>query len=679
MAKTDDTGLTSAAEVVMNARARRAEQADRTDQYVQYLDAIFNTRRGKLQSVVGSYADGRPALRLATAVQENWASRDPINLLPSIVDSFVSLRGMLPTVRVLPENGEEEAQKVAETRTRALKEQYNHSKLNHSFKRAAFHLVAQGDVCFTLDPWMKADQKRDKKDKRPLGIYITVVDPANAFPQFRFGVPGDELDNLFLIWNLTPETISDAYGVEVQDNTDVITFYSRDEKQLIIDATEGPRRIIGIKHDLGFCPAQWVANKATDGRFAQSDIRTSIELHNQLGVVYNILLDALIWATWPVTHVEGVVSQSQLGPGGTVETVPGGKFELIAPEGNVTNALTLVQQLTDMLSQASGSSPITLQGPPDRANISGRAIDRGQGPQENRLIFQNDILGDGLEAINEMVLTMLNELFPTDVMTMFGTEVNVKTGPQVYAGTFTGKDIGGWTKNEVKWDPLLGSSRHERLVQALQLHKESGGLFPISHAIREYGDDDPQQTLQEGISEHKMLMEAQQAAQPQQAAQGAQPQGGPGGAGPTPQGSATDTAQAGAGMMQGSLGDAGAAGNPAAAPPGPPQPQPQDTMQPTLGGLPPFPPSTAQPGQQGMGSPAPVPDVVGQISQALNEILPQLKGSATLSFDDQGPIVFASDQRDIPAIRQALTQVWSEVAGPGVRPRVKLNTAVQGR
>lgn len=666
-------GLTDEQELVDRALTRRGEQGERLDAYTRYLDAIFNTRKGKVQQVVGSYADGRPALRLATAVQENWSARDPINLLPSIVDSFVSLRGTLPSVRVLPENGEDEAIKVAEKRSRGLREQYSHSKLNHSFKRAAFHLVAQGDVCFTLDPWLKKDQK-EHNDKRPVGVYISVMDPANAFPEFRFGVPGDELEDLFIIWNLRPEVIKSSYKVDVLERTDVITYYSRTEKQVLVAAKSGPVRITGVTHDLGFCPAQWVTNKATDGRFAQSDIRTSIELHEQLGIVYNILLDALMWAVWPVIHEEGVVSTMEVGPGATVETTPGGKFELLAPEGNVAPALQLVNQLTDMLSQASGSAPIQTQGPPDRANISGRALDRGQGPMEQRMVFQNDILGDALEALNEHVLTMLSELpgLKNEPMPMYGQEgtgQNAKT----YADTFTGSDIGGWTRNEVKWDPLLGSSRHERLVQALQLHKESGGLFPISHAIREFGEDDPQQVLQEGLTEAKMLMQAQQQAQPQQPGQpqgSPGPPGGPQGGGPAPQG-VTDQAQEGAGMMQGGL-PANAAGNPAAQPQGPSQPQPTDTQQPSLGGLPPFPPSPSQPGQPGMGSPAPMPDVVGQISQVLDQLLPDLHGSATLSFDNSGPEVLASDQRDIPRLRQALTEVWGTVFGPGTRPRVRL-------
>lgn len=640
--------------------------------YVRFLDAVFGTRKGKLQKVIGSYSDGRPALRLATAVQENWNEREPINLLPGIVDSFVSLRGMLPTVRVLPEGGEESDLTVAEKRSRALREQYNHSKLNHSFKRAAFHLVAQGDTCFTLDPWLPGDAKREK-DKRPVGVYISVVDPMNAFPQFRFGVPGDELDDLYLIWNLSPETVFGAYGVRVEEDTDVVTYYSRTEKQIVVNTKANPVRIVGVKHDLGFCPAQWVANKASDGRYAQSDIRSAIDLHEQLGVVYNILLDSLLWATWPLIHVhEGVsVSQAEVGPGATIETVADGKVELLAPQGNVMNALQLVQQLTDALSQATGSAPIQTQGPPDRSNVTGRALDRGQGPMEQRLVFQNDILADGLEALNEHVLIMLSEIpeLKKATMPMFGQEQNGQ-GTKVYADSFTGADIGGWTRNEVKWDPLLGSSRHERLVQALQLHKESGGLFPISHAIREFGDDDPQQTLQEGIAEAKMLMQAQQQAQPQQAQQGAQPQGGPGGP-PGQGGGSTDQAQEGAAMLQGATGG----GNPAAPPPQPSQPQPQDTQQPTLGGLPPFPSSPAQPGQQGMGSPAPVPDITSEISAVLDQLLPQLRGSATLSFDDHGPIVYASDQRDIPMIRQQLTQVWAEIEGPGARPRVKLNTS----
>jgi hypothetical protein len=679
--------LTDEKELCDRAVKRRAAQKERTDAYDEYLDAIFSTHKGQPNRVIGGYADGRPALRLATSVQENWDQREPVNLLPSIVDSFVSLRGILPTVRVLPESGEETATDQAEKRSRALREQYDHSKLKKEFKRAAFHLVAEGDAVFTLDAFTKTDQKDDPR--RPIGVYISVVDPKNCFPQFRFGVPGDLLDDIFLIRNLEPEAVEATYGLTVDDRTDVITYYSRYEKQVIVNSTT-PVRVHGVVHDLGFCPAVWVCNKATDGRSAQSDIRSSINLHAQLALVYNIYLDSLMWSTWPIIHITNgaSVSQSEVGPGAVIETTDPGKVELLSPAGQPMNALQMIGQLTDALNQSVGISPIQTQGPPDRANISGRALDRGQGPMEQRLTFQNDIFGDALELVNEYTLLMLSEVpgLKDQQMPLYGQEGVWYKQAKTFSDTFTGEDIGGWTRNEVRWDAMLGSSKHEQLVQALQLHKESNGLFPISAAMREFGDDDPQLTLQEGIAEAKMLAQAQQQSQPQQPQQGAQPQGGPQSAGAPPPGAGTPgpggppgagTPPPGPDPSQGATLPGGPGGG--GTPPDPSQgnsPLPGAAGQPSNGPLPPFPASPTQPGQQGMGNAAPVPDIQGELQPVLDSIKPRLHGTALLSFDDSGPVVYAGDQRDIPMIRQALTEAWHAIFGPESRPKVQLNTSI---
>jgi len=655
--------VASAPDVVERAHARRGEQEGRLGEYKRFLGALYGKSEEGTNAVVPNYSDGRPALRLATAVQASWSQRQPINLLPGIVDSFVALRGMMPTVRVLPEGAEEDKTTAADKRTRGLREQYRHSKFKHSFKRAANHLVSMGETCITLDPWLPADAKLYPDDKRPLGIYIAVVSPANAFPSFRIAMPGDELDDLFLIWNYSPEQIKSAYGITCAERADVITYYSRTEKMVIVAEEGKAHTITSIKHNLGFCPAQWVSNKATDGRWAQSDIRTAIDLHEQLQLVYNIYLDSLLWATWPIIHSHNAtaVSQGEIGPGAIVETVGDGTIELLAPAGNSMAALQMIQQLTDALSQATGVSPIQTQGVIDKSNVSGRSVDRQQGPMESRLVFQNDILGDAVESLNEKILTMLYEIpeLKKATMPLYGQDKDTRDADQ----SFTGESLGGWTSNEVVFDPLLGSSRHERLNMALQLHKESQGMFPISQAIREFGIDDPDLMLQEGMAEAKMLMEAQQAAQPQQ------PQA-------APQGQAQPSPDQGAGTPP-------TPGTPGAATPGagsPGTPSVPDTSQLTSlqgagqpsTGLPPFDPSQQQPGQSGMGSPAPVPDISTDIQQVLDSAQPRLKGTATLSFDNQGPEVLASDQSDIPLLRQVLTEVWSKDIGPGTRPRVRL-------
>ena len=657
-----DGPLTSVKDLVERAETRVAQQYERIDAYTEYETAIFGRRDpSNKPRIIGSFADGRPSMRIAAGVSEGWDQRETINLLPSTIDTFVSMRGQMPTTTVVAEGSEQQQLDQQTKRTRALREQHDHSKLGRQMKTLAFNAIALGEWCVTLEPRVKADFEKDKDERRPFGVYISSVSPRNAFPGFRFGTPGDALDDLFCVWHLSVEAIKAAYAIDVQEDSDVIHYFSRTEKQIIVNG----ERISGVYHDLGFCPAVWGVNKETDGRTAQSDIRNAISIHEQMQIVMNIYLDSLMWSTWPIVHIKNrqYVTDVQIGPGAVIETVDPGGVDMVSPAGTPQNALTMLGALTDAFHQVTGISPIQTNGVIDRSNVSARSVDRQQGPMEQRIVLENSLFGDTFEEMNEKILLMLSNVdgLKDEQMPMFGQEKG-----KTYSDTFTGSDIGGWIRNTVKWDATLGSSKHERLVMGLQLHKDSNGLYPLSRVMADIGIDDWEQVMGEGMAELKLLQQAQQMMQPPQPQQGQPPPGGaPGGApaGPAGNGDPTQAGQdavalAGGGSPGGDQGAAGAdqASAPVQAPP--------DQM-------PGFTPIPSSPG--GKGAPGQVPDIAAMVQQAEAQI--QMHGQVTNYHGGPGGsiLVFVTDHRDIFQLRQALVAI----AG-GLDVRVKMDPNAVG-
>jgi hypothetical protein len=639
-----DPALTAAAEVVRRAEMRQSEQQRRIYAYETYLAAIFGSSdEGAPPPIIPNFADGRPSMRLSASVTDGWKQRDTINLLPSTIDTFVSMRGQMPTSAVVPEGSDQAQLDQATKRTRALREQHDHSKLPKQMKTLAFNAVALGEWCVTLEPRTKADVDRDTDTRRPIGVYVSSVSPKNAFPGFRFGTPGDPLDDLYCIWNLTPEAIKTAYNIDVAEPTNVIHYFSRTEKQILV----GTRRISGVVHNLGFCPAVWGVNKETDGRDAQSDIRNAIAIHEQMGVVMNIYLDSLMWSTWPIVHIKNrqYVTDIQIGPGAVIETVDPGGVDMVSPAGTPQNALTMLGALTDAFHQVTGISPIQTDGVIDRSNVSARSVDRQQGPMEQRIVLENDLFGDSFEEMNEKILLMLSNVdgLKNEQMPMFGQDKG-----KTYSDTFTGEDIGGWIRNTVKWDATLGSSKHERLVMGLQLNKDSMGLYPLSRVMADIGIDDWEQVMGEGLAELKLVQQAQQMMQPQAPpgappGQGGTPPGGP--PGPAGNGDPNQTGQDAVAIAGGGSPDGG--GPPPDAGAGPVQPPPPPAQMPN------FPPIAASPGGP-QGSPAQVPDIASIVEQAVAGL--RLHGDITQYHGGPGGsiLVLVNDHRDIFQVRQAI-------------------------
>jgi hypothetical protein len=630
--------LTSAKELCRLGEERRGQQMGRIGIYDRYLQAYFQGQSPDVTSggaALDNYSDGRPALR---APGENAASlkggRASPNYIKPIIKDLVSIKGSWPVVTVPPASGSPEDQKKSVTIRRGLVQQHSQSSMVRQFQRAGFFLSCLGDAVIALDPHTPDEAKEHPNPFRPTGIYYNVLNPRQSFPKFRQGGGDDDLEDLYWMSRITREDCRAQYpGIRVENEdqfVDVIHYYSRTERQTIVNK----QRAFGIMHGLGFCPAEWIPNDVTIGGFGQSDIAGILDLHAEMSDLWKVYVDSIWGSVYPIYVIkdpQNTQGQLEYGPGAQFTTTGTGDVKVLAPQADAQSAQLIFQSALDNIMKQAGISPIRLEGQIDRSNVSAKSVDRQQAPQEQRLKAALDLAGQGLQRLNSKCLLMLSNLteFADEPMELYGQD---KDG--TYNETFTGTDIGGWTRNTVKWENMTGQSKQEASIQALQFFKEGQGDFPFSAVLEAGGFDDPTEIMERGHAEAKERMAMQQQMQPQ----GPPGQGGPPGAAPP---------------------GAGGGGAPAASPPPgaapnqpPPAPGGQDQM-------PNFAPVATNPAQK-HGSPAPVPDVGEELNTALS--MTQLRGTATATAKGNAWVIEVTDHRDVPAVKAAIKTIEQALA-----------------
>lgn len=667
----DSEGLTGSRELVERAEARRAEHQPRLHAYERYERAYFGNDPVQPYgaAALNNYADGRPALRAPGENEPGKNHRAAPNYIKPIVKDMVAIRGVWPTVTVPPASAQPGDRDSSVRTTRALRQQHEQSAMVRKQQRAGWFLACLGDVCYTLDP-RTPDMERDDPDPfRPAGVYFDVVHPAEAFPHFR----GDELIDLFIIRRISRSEAREAFpGVALDGDPtariDVIHYYSKSERQTLVDG----RRATGVRHSLGFCPAEWASTEATDGHWAQGDIAGCVDLHEEVQDLWKVHEDSILFAVYPIIHVhEPELGQGQVtfGPGAQYTSRGAGKIELLAPQANPQSSALIFDGALDNLMKQSGVSPIRIEGQIDRSNVSARSVDRQQAPMEQRLKLSMALLGQTLQRLNSKCLLMLSNIdeLKDAELTLYGQD---REG--IYRETFSGAQIGGWVRNEVAWDALTGTTSEQAGLQSLQLYKEGtmpdgSHLYPFEEVLARHRYPDPRAIMERARAESAEHPPAG-GAPPGIPPGGAPGPGGPGGMA----GSAPPPGMDDAGKQQMSLAMGGPGGPGGQAGGGPPPVQPPPGTPPNGAasappGVPNFPPVAAAPGSR--GSPAPVPDVFGIISSALAAI--SLRGSADPVVRNNAIVVEVSDHRDVPAVKAALKPVEAQL---GQSISVKVST-----
>lgn len=633
--------MKSVEEITQDCYQRQSDQVSRLGKYELFKNAVFGTE----QQVHNRTMDGlgRPILRMQDIRSELRARRGAPNFLAPIVDNFTALRGQIPLMRAVPDSDEEQDREKATTRTRVARAFWQHSNMDLQQAQAGFYLSAYGDCLYMLDPLLP----EEADELNPTGVYITVYKPSVVFPKMRTGRWGQEMEDVYICWEIDKETAQADYAAKPRsERCDVIYHYNRTEKYVVV----GDQLVSYVKHDLGWVPGQWVRNKYVGDIDAQSDISQAIDVHEELQALMLVLSDASIESTYAPIKVRDPLNVSGdrivIGPRAVIAVTATGDVERVQPAPQPKGAEHLLSLFQEALYHITGTTPVQQEGSIDHSNISGRAVHASQGALETRLVLSQTVHGHHFERLNQKMLLMLEKV---PDLAQAELDIRGEDKGQPFSMKVKGAEVGGMCRFVTKWDALNGSSRHERLVMALQAYQQ--GLVPGTYVVEQLGEEDPEAVVRQAINEKMAFMKAQAAIQ-QASGMGGPPQQG----GPPDQ--ANPTIDATQSLMGGGMGQNGGG-----------QPPPQAGVQPPPpsagtsggGGLPPFPQSPVSPAQQGMGQAQPKPDMDEQVRLALSglNLLGTVNGWAWMQ---DGLVIYDPNWKDNSKIKKALSGLVGKVS-----------------
>jgi hypothetical protein len=487
-------------------------------------------------------------------------------------------------------------------------------------EECGFYWSLMGELLFLLEPIFPADAE---EQERAPGIYICVYGPEQVYPKMRIGWDRFELESVAIVTDMSADEVHEnwpAFRMQGDSSVKVTYWYDRFDKVVIA----GDQELVRWNHGLKEVPAVWSRTKQHGGASNQSDVVNILDLNRELGTTFMVMSDGLIMGTYAekvVVNADALPEQIPTGPGAVIAVKEGGDVRTLQQTAQVGYGQTLMDTTLKYLENVSGASEIRVESGITGSNITGRAIRNSQGGQEQRLQISQQNLGRTFQMVSGKILRMLHRLkeFHTDI-TIWGEEQG-----SVYSFQFNGQELEGWSKTSVEWDASIGTTTHERLVQALQM--KAAGAVPRWYIGRQAGLEDPEQMVRladaDTVAQAKAQAEAQQAAQPpqQQAPPG---QGAPPGQDP---GAQQQQIEQPMGQAQGL----------------------------EAGGMPPgFPPGVGP--QSPRGTPAPVPDFDQTVQQLLAPIRGQLQGQVTdVQPDPKGGVrVTVSNTRDVGLVRKAL-------------------------
>lgn len=586
----------TAKEITAQAAKREKQSQARIVAYKRFEQAYFGDVEGDGQRAMDGY--GRPQLR---RMRSGLAQRSGPNMILPIVDDYVALRGRMPHMQVVPWEENKDTEDTCKRLSRAVRSQWLHSDMVIQNAEGAWYLTTKGEVLYMLTA---VEDDDDPETER--GVYITVVDPAACFPRFGAGWQRHQLDDVIIHESYDAFSARERWNVKSSGDeyVDVYHYIGKTGNCIVV----GNEIVDRIDHELGFCPAQWLRTKPLP-RDAQSDINQLVDLHAEYRIMFAVMSDSLVEATYAQAWIRNPASfedRFEIGPGADpIVLKSDGAVGRLAPQPPPDAAVMIMGEAWEQITRMSGSAPVRTEQQITGSNISGRAISASQGPMEQRLRLGYDILATHYERLNGKIMRILHKrpAFRDHEMTVYGTE----RGGTPYVETFTGEEFKGWTRNVVQFGSTMGGSSHERSVVALALRKE--GLVTGAWVLEQMEVDDPERLFTAAQEEHKAQMALASMAQT-----GGAPGPPAGGVPPEAMGPGAPPPGQGGGPPVGVDASSAPGGAPSG---GPPQPPPS---------MPGFGPVDTAPSTPGKGFPGPLPDVQRMIKEAIVRVQHTLAG-----------------------------------------------------
>jgi hypothetical protein len=600
--------MTLTAQDILDEVARRKRELEQRRQ--RYRDA---QKAYDGESTVEQYSEqsmdrsGRPIDRLTLKRNELQRRSGTPNMIIPIVDDQVALVGRIPQMRVLPWSDDKELEHDVRRLSRVLRAQWLHSNMALQNVEAARWIMLKRECLYHLTAVYP-----DEAERRGIepGMYITTVDPELCLPSFGGGWDRHLLEDVIIQERVSAFVAKRTWGDVIGDpggDVDVYHYIGKEANHVVVD----DRMVASVEHHLGFTPAVWVQ---TQPGSRQSTVNAVLDLHNEMAVIFAVMVDTLLDATYATLVVEDPQKfddRFETGPGAPpIVTKAGGRAYRLTPGAVPDVAQGLLATTWDHITRVSGVAPVRLEGSLDQSNISGRAVSGVQGPMQQRLQLSYDVLSHLFQTLNSMMMLAFFRLEPFKAeMQVCGVEVvgdgDIVRQSVAYVETFTGQDFRGWSRNEVSFSSPLGTNTHEQYLVLGNLHKEGAISGPFMLDQLRFPDAD--KVFAQGQAEfHERMAGMPPPGGPHGAARhgGAPPpQGGMAG----PPGESPPQAADGGGPPTSGMGGVPGASTPGDGTPPPAQPPPS------------MPPVDTAPTNPAKAFPGPLPggDVMRRIKQAI--------------------------------------------------------------
>lgn len=526
-------------EIVELCDNRRRDYAERDRKYETY-NAYY---RGKSQSsgpsVLGANSQGRPLMRVGEAMNRERVYSS--QRLAPIVDDKQALLGRMPATRVEPKDQSPEGIVNSELLTKYLISTHELSSMDRQQAEMGYYLPCLGDGCYMLE--VEPDLRR---------VVWTVVDPSTAYPAFMSGYRRYDILDLIIHYYIDPYAARARWGqrFDVEQGEMVpVTIYTSKHQRSVVVGLEKPELVNHIDWKLNFCPAVWVFNKL-NGAMGNSDIGQSLVQQDALDFLWSLFLDGAVQNTYKVIGVRNPLSVSgepiQVGPGAPpIPLGPDGQITVADTTGDLSAIQFGMQSLISDINVASGTSQIRQEGTMHSSIPTGRAMQASQGPQATRVELNQAELGAAIQKACAMTLEMQEK---APLLGDHEFEIYGRYKGASFLQKMSGKDIDGWYRTSVFWEPVTGMSLQQKTAVAYE--GKMAKLWSGHRAMEIAGVDDP--TGMQRAIEQETLSEARIQAEAQAMMGGGAPPPGGGGAPPPGGGGPSGGAPPGGGSQGGS-------------------------------------------------------------------------------------------------------------------------------
>lgn len=444
-------------QLVSDLKSRDAARDSSYDDVLRHYGGLtYDERKRKGAWSPSSQAHGRHA-------DEDFESRNPINLTRPTVLAKVAFMGLPPTVRVPEPPGmdPEEASQFADNLEKAILGHWAFSNMPRRCYDMAWYQGAFGSAVMGVWP--------DMRHKRPR---IFTRSPQHFYP-VTYDEDGIELQCCAWVEeHMDGRSAAARFGDKKfaeLDEVEVIQYIDEQQMSIVVEN----ELVETIENKLGFVPVVCIGNIGIPGSWAgDTDVGAAIGIEDEINYRVGLADEHAAKVLNPTIAAFGaeVPEDFELGQGGRIEGAGEGRIDLLTP-GDIPRSywdgISLLQSWYDQVAD----NPAALRSEGFGSILTGKGFNALLSPLSARLQIRRNLIDPAIAQVNRYLLKMWHD-FPTFSKK---TKLTGSTRKEMFLVEFSPKDfeIDGemYTENEVFLSSNSFIDRQGEVVELLQLYQ----------------------------------------------------------------------------------------------------------------------------------------------------------------------------------------------------------------